>query len=236
MKQKTITYRKIVDLSHEITPDMPLWPGDPAVAFKTVATHKNDGYYLRCFSIGEHSATHMNAPKSFQTGGAGIEAYAPQSLVHPAVVIDVREQSHQNSDYVITPEDVLAWEKKHGGIETSAVVLFYTGWQALWHSPPKFFNADPQGGLHFPGIGGQTACFLLQERQIAGVGIDTHGVDPGRDAHYATNKQVLANNGIVLECLTNLHQLPPKGATLVIGLLKLHQGSGSPVSVLAFIP
>ena len=86
---KTIKFSNIVDLSHLITPEIPLWPGDPRVEFKTVARLEKDGYYLRRFSIGEHSATHMNAPNSFHHQGAGIDAYAPQSLVQPAVVIDV---------------------------------------------------------------------------------------------------------------------------------------------------
>ena len=233
---KTIKFSNIVDLSHLITPEIPLWPGDPRVEFKTVARLEKDGYYLRRFSIGEHSATHMNAPNSFHHQGAGIDAYAPQSLVQPAVVIDVRRQSRQNPDYIITSQDVIRWEKKYGRIKSKSIVIFYTGWQERWQSPKAFLNPDANGGLHFPGIGGQTTHFLLKQRNIAGVGIDTHGVDPGQDEQYATNTQILANNGIVLECLTNLHKLPPKGATLVIGLLRLHQGSGSPVSVLAFTP
>ncbi|HVL00932.1 MAG TPA: cyclase family protein [Dongiaceae bacterium] len=236
MDRHAIRFSQVIDLSHTITTDIPLWPGDPPVEFENVANIEEHGYFLRRFSIGEHSATHMNAPNTFYSDGKSIDGYAPQSLVKPAVVIDVRQKTAQNADYVITVDDIKAWEHQHGRIKRDSVVLFYTGWQERWHSPQQFFNADEQGGLHFPGIGGDASKFLLERRSAAGVGIDTHGVDAGQDTAYATNLQVLAANGIVLECLTRLDQLPPKGTTLVIGLLRLQGGSGSPVSVMAFVP
>ncbi len=233
---KTITYTKVVDLSHVIDPNIPLWPSDPPVQFETVAELGKDGYYLRRFSIGEHSGTHINAPNSFHAGGAGIDTYPASSLVVPAVVIDIQEQAAANADYTLTKLDVLRWEKQHQRIPAGSVVLLYTGWQAKWQDPKAFFNQDAQGGLHFPGFGGDTTRFLLEERRIAGVGIDTHGVDPGQEETFATNKQVLEKPRIVLENLTNLDQLPPTGTTLAIGILRLKNGSGTPVSVLAFVP
>jgi kynurenine formamidase len=235
-RQKTITYSKVVDLSHVIASDIPLWPGDPPVEFETVAQMDEDGFYLRRFSIGEHSATHMNAPNSFHADGAGIDAYSAESLVVPAVVLDIRDQAASNPDYALTRDDVLAWEQTNGRIPAGSVVILYTGWQDRWSDPQAFFNQDAEGGLHFPGFAGDTTRFLLDERSIAGVGIDTHGVDPGQDETFATNVQVLEQPGIVLENLTNLDQLPATGTTLVIGILRLKEGSGTPASVLAFIP
>ena len=230
-----INYSQIIDLSHVITPSIPLWPDDPAVSFEVVASQEQDGYYLRRFSMGEHSATHMNAPNTFYPDGIAIDGYCPESLVRPAVVIDVQDKVLENADYVITVEDVMGWEQVHGRIEAGSIVVFYTGWQRLWHDPEQFINEDEQG-LQFPGVGARAAQFLLDERQIAGIGIDTHGVDPGQDTTFASNHLVLAKAGIILECLTRLDQLPPKGSTLVIGILRLEAGSGSPVSVLAFVP
>lgn len=230
-----INYSKIIDLSHVITPSIPLWPDDPAVSFEVLASQEQDGYYLRSFSMGEHSATHMNAPNTFYPDGMAIEGYCPESLVRPAVVIDVQGKVLENIDYVINVEDVMGWEQVHGRIEAGSIVVFYTGWQRLWHDPEQFINED-EHGLHFPGVGAGAAQFLLDERQIAGIGIDTHGVDPGQDTTFASNHLVLAKAGIILECLTRLDQLPPKGSTLVIGVLRLEAGSGSPVSVLAFVP
>ena len=233
---KTIGYARVVELSHVISTDIPLWPGDPPVELEPVAEFETDGYYLRRFSMGEHSATHMNAPNSFHEGGVGIDAYTPESLVVPAVVIDVRDQAATDSDYALSIQDVSTWEAEHGEVPAGSLVIAYTGWQAKWNDPKAFFNQDVEGGLHFPGFGAEATKFLLDERSIAGVGIDTHGVDPGQDESYATNTQVLAQRGIVLENLTHLDELPATGATLVIGVLRLEAGSGSPVSVLAFVP
>ncbi|NCE84383.1 cyclase family protein [Pseudomonas sp. Q1] len=227
--------RKVISLSHPVSPRIPLWPGDPPVVFAEVAALEKDGYFLRRFSMGEHSATHMNAPNSFYADAMGIDGYQPEDLVRPAVVVDVRSKTQGNPDYAVSPQDIEEWERQHGPIEPGSVVLMYTGWQHLWHDPVAFFGLDAQGS-HFPGIGEAAIGFLLEQRRIAGVGIDTHGVDPGQSTAFATNRAVLARNGIVLECLTHLDRLPAKGATLVIGVLALKGGSGSPASVMAFTP
>jgi kynurenine formamidase len=234
--ERTITFHQVVDLQHVIDTDIPLWPGDPAVELTPVAQFDPDGYYLRKFTIGEHSATHMNAPNSFHEDGQGIDAYSPDQLVVPVVVIDAREQSAADHDYALTQADVEAWEAEHGQVPAGSVVVMFTGWQDRWSDPVAFFDEDAEGGLHFPGFDGATTQWLLAERSIAGVGIDTHGVDPGQDDSYATNTAVTGANGIVLENLANLDLLPATGATIAIGILRLKDGSGSPASVLAFVP
>ena len=246
---RTISYSRVIDLSHVIEPGMPLWPGDPPVEFETVAEVAQHGYYLRRFSMGEHSATHMNAPSSFRRGGPGIDAYSAESLVAPALVVDIRDKTAADPDYALTRADVLEREGRHGQVRAGSVVLLYTGWQEKWKDPAAYLNPDASGNLHFPGFGTGAARFLLAERGIAGLGIDTHGVDGGPDTTFGINAQVLAQDRIlaqgiecpecprvVLENLTNLDQLPPTGATLVIGVLRLRGGSGSPVSVMAFVP
>lgn len=232
---KTINYQKIVNLSHIIQPSIPLWPGDPPVEFETVAKLDKDDYYLRKFSMGEHSGTHINAPNTFDKDGISIDQYSPQSLVIPAIVIDFRSQTEKNFDSVLTIADILAWEKKYHQIPSNCAVLLYTGWQEKWDNPQAFLNADTQGKLHFPGFSQDAIAYLLKERKIAGVGIDTHGIDGGKNDSFTTNKLMLKSQSIVLENLTNLDQLPPYGITLVMGILKLLEGSGSPVSVLAFV-
>lgn len=204
--------------------------------FEAVATLKKEGYYLRRFSLGEHSATHMNASKSFHASGIGIDSYPAESLVVSAAVIDVSNQAAVNPDYTLTIADVLEWEEQHSKVTAGSVVLLYTGWQEKWSDSNAFFNKDARGELHFPGFGYDATQFLLNERQIAGIGIDTHGVDGGQDTTFSINHLVLEQPRIVLENLTNLEQLPPTGITLVIGILRLQDGSGSPVAVLALVP
>ncbi len=233
---KTIAYRKIVDLTHSIHPNIPIWPGDPATEFATVSQIEPEGYFLRKFSMGEHSGTHMNAPNSFYSGGASIDSYLPQSLVMPAIAIDIRDKSLVNPDYSLTIDDVLNWEHQHQFIEPGNMIILYTGWQEKWDNEGDFFNRDDRGICHFPGFSKSVTEFLLKERLIAGVGTDTHGVEPGQDESFDVNKLVLKEQRVVLENLANLDRLPAANITLVIGMLRLLGGSGSPVSVLAFVP
>jgi kynurenine formamidase len=233
---RMIQYSRIIDLSHPIHPAIPNWPGDAPVEFSPVASLETDGYYLRRFAIGEHSATHINAPAGFFEDGFGVEAFPPEKLVLPAIVIDLRRRCAAGPDTVLPVEHVLRWEEQHGRVPAGSLAILFTGWGEKWGDPQAFLNPDTEGVLHFPGFGVETAGFLLDERQVAGLGTDTHGVDPGADSAYAVNRLVLGRGGLVLECLARLNELPPAGATLVIGRLPLVGGSGSPVSVLAFIP
>ncbi len=232
----TITIKQVIHLSHLIDPNIPRWSDDPPVQFETVAELEKDGYYLRRFSFGEHSATHINAPNSFKSDGIGIDQYPAESLIVPTVVIDIRDKATVNPDYALTQADVLLWEQQYGQVPSSSVVLLFTGWQSKWKNPQSFFNQDASGGMHFPGFGSEATRFLLSERQIAGVGIDTHGVDGGQDETFTTNHLVLEQPRLVLENLTNLDQIPPVGTTLVIGILRLKGGSGSPAAVMALVP
>ncbi|MES1023635.1 cyclase family protein [Gloeocapsa sp. BRSZ] len=233
-KRQNISYSQVIHLSHVIHPDIPQWLGDPPVEFETVAELHQDGYYLRRFAFGEHTATHINAPKSFYADGVGIDQYPADLLVVPAIVLNIQAQA-VNPDYTLSVTDILNWEQQHGVIDPGCVVLLYTGWQNKWWDKAAFLNADASGNLYFPGFSCDATQFLLQ-RQIAGVGIDTHGVDSGQDTTFATNRLVLEKTRIVLENLTNLDQLPVRGSTLTIGILRLQNGSGSPAAVMAFVP
>ncbi len=231
-----ISRARVVDLSQPLHPGMPRWPGDPPPEFAPVASIESDGYYLRRFTLGEHSGTHLNAPRSFCSGGVTVDEYAGGSLVAPAVVLDVREAAAANPDYSLGAAQVAAWERQHGPIPAGCLVLLYTGWQEKWATPDRYLALDVQGAPHFPGFSLAAARFLVEERRVAGLGIDTHGVDGGLDSTFAVNRLVLARPRLVLENLTNLDRLPPVGAVLFVGRLRLRGGSGSPASVLALAP
>ena len=186
--------------------------------------------------MSEHAGTHLSAPASFHPGGPTVDRYAPGELVKPAVVIDARQQCRNNRDYALTPDDLRAWESRHGEVPPGALALLLTGWPERWHDPADYLGADDAGNLHFPGFGPKAAALLVNERQVSGLGTDTAGVEPGVDAAFAVSRLALARNLLVLQNLANLDSLPPTGAALVIGILRLEGGSGSPAAVTAFIP
>jgi kynurenine formamidase len=227
--------RHIVHLSHVIDINIPQWQGDPNVEFTTVAQRETHGYFLRELVIGEHSATHINAPISFHANGVGIDEYVAESLVAPSVVIDISVQAAMNPDYILTVQDILIWEQQHGQITEGDVVLLNTGWSIKWSDTDAFMLKDDEDNVHFPGFGSDATQFLLENRKIAGIGIDTHGVDGGIDTTFAVNRLVLEKPRIVLENLTNLDKLPPRGFKIAIAPLLLRGGSGSPVGVLAIV-
>ena len=213
-----------------------MWPGDPPPEFEKYADIELDGYYLRRFSMSEHGGTHLTAPASFYPEGRTVDEYRAEELVRSAVVIDVREQCRANPDYALTEGDLTAWESRHCQVPTDSIALLLTGWAERWSNPDEYLGADASGGLHFPGFSPDTASLLLSERRAAGLGTDTAGIEPGIDGGFTASKLVLAQPRIALENLANLHQLPPIGALLVIGLLRLEGGSGSPAAVTALLP
>ena len=232
----SISYSKVVDLSWPVHDGIPQWPGDPGVEFETVARIEKDGYFLRRFSMGEHSGTHLSAPSSFYPDTPGHNEFSPQDLVRPAIVIDVTVQAEADRDYALTMNDVLDWESDHGPAPQGCVALLRTGWQARWNNPSDYLGGASADQLHFPGFGLDAARLLLEGRNVAGLGTDTAGAEPGADTGFSVSRLALDKRRIVLENLTNLDLLPPTGALMVIGLLRLMGGSGGPASVTALVP
>jgi kynurenine formamidase len=226
----------VVDLSHTLNPDIPCWPGDPVTEFETVADLEGDGFFLRRFSMGEHTGTHINAAAGFHPNGATIDEYPPSAFVAPAIVIDVRDEARSNPDYLLRVDKLLEWERQNGPAPARSLALLYTGWQEKWDDQAAYLGNAVDGKMHFPGFDAQSLGMLLTQRGVAGIGIDTHGVDGGLDTTFSANRRVLEQPRVVLENLCNLDRLPTVGATLVIGTLRLKGGSGSPASVLAFLP
>ena len=233
MKPRSITYSNVISLSHEICPGMPKWPNDPDVIEEIFSDIDSDGYYLKIWTLGEHAATHMNAPRAFYDGGLAIGDYSATSLVNNAVVIDVKAKVETDVDYLLSVEDLESWEETFGLIPESSIVLLQTGWSKRWEKPLEYNNVQEDGSMHFPGFGESAARFMLEERKISGIGIDTHGVDGGASVTYSVNKVMLKRPHIVLENLTNLDLLPVIGATLFIGPVKFREASGSPVEAIA---
>lgn len=226
----------VVDLSHPLRPGGPLWPGDPPTERRAWTSLGPDGYALGVVTVGEHTGTHLGAPAHYEAGGATIDQLPHGNLVRPAAVIDVRDRATHDADYRLPREAAAAWETCHEKIPAGGIVLLLTGWSARWPDPVAYFNAGPDGRMHFPGFSEDTAEWLIVERGVDGLGIDTPGVDGGDDPDFRVGRLLARCGAYHLENLTNLEVLPALGCVVVIGALPIIGGTGSPARVLALVP
>ncbi|ACN13754.1 conserved hypothetical protein [Desulforapulum autotrophicum HRM2] len=226
---------KVVDLTHPLDENIPIWPGDSEFKLAARASYEKDGYLTHSLAVGEHSGTHWSTPNTFVPGGRHAGMFTPQELVVPAVVMDIRAKTCQDRDYCLTVEDVTAWEAVYGEIPLGSLVVLFTGWQERWNDSCSFFGLDRENTMHWPGFGRDAVIHLVEERKIAGLGTDTHGIDPGNDGAFKASGAIFRADKIVLECLAGLDGLPAVGAMLVIGGLPLNGGTGSPARVLGLL-
>jgi kynurenine formamidase len=216
-QQQTLSFSRVIDLSHTITQGMPHMPE----AVPTQLLRAADGG-IGGLRMDTSSGTTLELPASVGGQRLTTEYFSPRNLVLPAVVLDVREDAKDNPDYRLKAEDIYAWEHQHGRIPAGSIVLLATGWDVRWGNPAAYLNLETQQP-QVPGIS-SAAIRLLQERQVSGIGTDT----PDTTSTMAP--------WLRLHNLTSVEQLPPTGATLVLGALRIQDSSTSPVRVLALVP
>jgi kynurenine formamidase len=224
---------RIVDLTHRLDPDFPTYSGEPQVHYQALATLDRDGWNYGEWQIHEHTGTHLDAP--FHRGaGAAVDAIPPEALVGPLAILDIRAKAEQNPDAEVTRDDLLRWEQRHGLIPDGAIVALNSGWSAHARTP-HYRGADDRGLLHFPGFAADSVEFLLATRSVKGLAVDTLSLDPGPSTDFPAHTLWLGRGRWGLECVANLDQLPPTGATIVVGAPKLAGASGGPSRVFAFL-
>ena len=218
----------VVDLTQPLGPDTVLWPGSAPLEARVVSRIETEHSYARRITTPEHAGTHLDAPSHFAPGGSHVNQIPAQRLVAPCVVIDVRAECASDPGFVIEREHVEAAELRDGSIEAGSAVLALTGWDQFSGDAARYVGGD------FPGFGPSAAALLI-ERGVVGIGIDTLGVDPGAATEYPVHHMTLPAGLWHLEGLVNLDALPPRGALLVVGALKLIDGSGTPARVFALL-
>jgi len=230
-------YRSVIDLTHNLNDYSPNWEGTAQSPFqaKELGNIDRDGYYSRIFTTQEHYGTHLDAPAHFAKGMWTVDQIPAERLVRPLVVLDVRNKVKNNPDYEISVQDVADWESEHGQIPNGAVVMAYTGWDVRWNSQEEFQNLGSDHLAHYPGYSVETAKFLVKTRDVVGLGIDTMSVDIGATATYPVHQFTAKESVYHVENVANLALVPPSGATVVVAPVKLENGSGAPVRLLALV-
>jgi kynurenine formamidase len=239
----------IVDLTQplsESTPVIKLPPpfaNTPGLTREEISRYDDRGpaWAWYTLTIGEHVGTHLDAPIHWVTGkdGADVASVAPSQLIGPACVIDKTAETEADNGYLLTVQDLEAWEAEHGRVPENAWVLLRTGWQSRAQDEAAFLNVGENGPVT-PGPDVEASRWLAQERGISGFGVETVGIDAGAaggfDPPFPLHNFLLGAGRLGLTQLANLDKLPITGALLVVSPLKLVGGTGSPSRVYAFVP
>lgn len=224
------------DLTHVFRADFPIY-GDPPTFVSptrtTVVEVDPDGFYGQEWTFWEHAGTHVDAPGHFVAGGRRSPQLRPQELIVPIVVIDISGRVASNPDAVVTPDDLRAFERRHGRIPRRALVAMYSGWESRVGDAAAFRNADASGVFHFPGFGKAAVDWLLARRGITAIGVDTLSLDHGPSTSFDVHLTLLGADKYGIESLANLKRIPPRGATAYVGLVPWEEGSGGPCRVIA---
>ncbi len=232
-EKRTIAAGKVLDLTHTLSPAFPIWPGNIPIKVTNVARVAKDGYYANRWELVEHHGTHLDAPAHFAPDGVTAERLEASSLVVPAAVIDLRERARKDVDTLVTVDDLKAWEKRHGRLPRNCGVFLNSGWDAKAKDAKAFLGQDRSLTLHFPGFSKEACEFLLKEREVAGLAVDTLSLDFGASKDFAVHKLWLGAGKWGLECVANLPALPPAGATVFVGAPKVIGASGGPTRAIA---
>ncbi|MCI0435971.1 MAG: cyclase family protein [Gemmatimonadetes bacterium] len=228
----------LVDLTHAVSADAPYWPGPSRSPFvhDILRAHADGSPAMAAYAVPEHFGTHFDAPIHGGMGLASVDQVPVRELFGPAVIVDVTDAVAEDPDYAVSAADIQGWEAGHGRIPDGAIVIARTGWSAKWVDGAAYYARDTDGRLHFPGFSEGAARWLIDERDIAGIGIDTGSVDPGNAAGFPVHAIVNGSGRYHLENLADLENVPQSGAYLIVAPIKIRGGSGGQVRVFAIVP
>ena len=225
---------RLQDLTHEFREGFPGFLGAPsALDRQTAVSIPVNGFYGQIWTFWEHNCTHLDVPAHFITGGRFSPEMSLDELVRPLVVIDISARAAANADAEVLESDLVGFERGNGRIPRGAVVAMNSGWAARSTSVAAYRNIGADGLQHFPGFSKAAVGWLLEERDIAGIGVDTLSLDPGRSQTFDAHVTLLGADRYGIENLANLDRVPERGATVIVGLIPWEQGSGGPARVFA---
>ena len=239
----------VIDLTQTLSEDTPTLVLPPefgqAAGFSREEISRYDergvAWYWSNFSVCEHTGTHFDAPVHWVTGkdldDNSLDSLPPQDFIGAAVVVDCSAECATDPDFLLTAGFLKKWEESHGKIPAKSWVLMRTDWSK--RDVESYCNRR-EDGAHTPGPATDAIEFLLNDRDIIGFGVETIGTDAGQ-AHmlqppYPAHTLLHGAGRYGLQCLENLDKLPPTGTVIVAAPLKIREGSGSPLRVLALVP
>jgi kynurenine formamidase len=224
-----------VDLTHTMSPDFPTFFGEPGVTLEKKFDFKKDGFNLNLWRLNEHAGTHLDAPIHFSEAGDTAAMIPAATLVVPLAVVDVSAKAAQSPDYLLSREDLAAWERRNRRLPDNCCVAMHSGWGKHVGDHAKFIGKDAAGVLHFPGFDPDAVAWLMKERKVAGIAVDTLSLDHGPSKDFKVHTTWLPSGRWGLENVANLDQVPAAGATLVVGIAKVKDATGGPARLFALV-
>lgn len=204
---------ELLDLTHPLSESTQHWPGGVPFS-KRLLVDYDRGYRKFMFQMAEDVGTHVDSPAHFFEGMATIDRLPLRDLIGPGVVVDVREKVARDPDYLLSIEDLKAWEGRFGAMPEGAIVAMLSGWGSRWGNTESYRNMDERGVMHFPGYSRESAEFLVSEREVAGIGIDTLSLDFGGSSDFPVHRIMFEAGKFQMENMANLELLPASGALI----------------------
>ncbi|MBJ8348429.1 cyclase family protein [Antrihabitans sp. YC2-6] len=226
---------QVFDLTHTLHTGFPLWPGDAPFEMTEVASVADDGFEMNELRYWEHVGTHVDAPSHRAADGLSTDLIPAADLVAPLVVIDISGRAADDADTVLTVGDIADWERANGCVPNRAFVAMNSGWDVRLGTPGAFVNLDSEGIAHAPGFSAEAVRFLVRERDIVGLGVDTLSIDCSSSREFGAHSALLSAGRYCVEALANLSAVPAIGALVVVGAPTHRGGSGGPCRVLAIV-
>jgi kynurenine formamidase len=233
-----------LDLSYDLSAETIYWPTAEPFKLETVAAGVTEkGYYYSAyqFCAAEHGGTHIDAPIHFAEGRKTVDQLPLTQLIAPAVKIDVSQKASADRDYQIRVEDFNAWESRYGTIPDGSIVLLQTGYGQYWPDRLKYLGTAARGPegvaqLHFPGLHPEAAAWLVKNRKISAIGLDTASIDYGQSQTFESHVTLMGHNIPAFENVANLETIPALGVQVIALPIKIKGGSGGPLRIIAFLP
>jgi kynurenine formamidase len=235
---------KYVDLTHTITPGIPVWAGFSQSTFAPAKAGSDiEGFATKgeVYSYAKHGfeateyllttdqlGTQLDPPAHWAPEYPAIDELPPTYAIRPLVVISIVEQLKTNPNYALHVADIEAWEKTHGRIPEGSVVFVRSDWSKRWPDPKLASLKE------FPGVGLDALKFLHQDRNILFHGHEPLDTDSTPDLE---GEQWLMHHGYAqAEGVANLAEVPETGALVIIGYPKFGGGLGGYARYVAVCP
>jgi kynurenine formamidase len=240
---RALAESRLVDLTHPFDERTIYWPTEKGFELqKATAGVTAKGYYYAAnrFAAAEHGGTHLDAPIHFSKAHRTVDQIPLEQLAGEGVVVDVSQKCADNPDYEIGIDDLRGWEEKHRRQLVDVIVLLRTGYGSRWPDRQRYLGTEATGPgaiekLHFPGLDPDAARWLVEQRHVKAVGIDTASIDYGQSTHFQSHVRLFERNIPALENVAQLDKLPDQGFAVFALPMQIAGGTGAPLRIIAAI-